>query len=823
MTRFLATVFGLLIAAIALSGFTTRKPAACATFGACQLPLASYQSSPLVVSPNGPYTTIQAALDEAQNGDTIEVRGGTYAGPLIVEKSVQLQGIDWPVIDGGGRGTVVTLAAPGIVFKSFEVRGSGVEPDQDHAGITLTAAHVTVEDNRLRDVLFGIFVAQADDAQVRGNDISSKEEYETGRRGDAIRLWYSVRAVIENNHVHDARDVVIWYSAEAIIRNNLIEGGRYGIHLMYCNQAQMVDNRLLNNSVGVYTMYSNDVILRDNLIQGQRGPSGYALGFKDADNVLVAHNTLVDNEAGAFLDGLPFSPQGYGRFENNILAFNDVGFILQPAVRGATFTGNTFWENVEQVAVQGGGQVGQNTWQGNYWSDYTGFDANGDGQGDVPYQAERFFESLTDREPRLRALLYSPAAQAIEMAAQTFPIIRPQPKLTDPAPSVQPAPLSITVSPTPATPASVPAAVVIILAVLLGLAGSPLLRKYRLVSSNNAPMKHPMTHYQSPITNSHTPIRVTDLSKRFGKAQVLRQVTFEVERGRAIALWGPNGAGKTTLLKTILGLLDFDGGIAIEGYDVKREGKLARRQIGYVPQEVIFYDWTVKATMAFYARLKQVRSSRLSGQEVTEVTTTNTNGRSGRLSGQEATEVAPTNPAGRIPSLLQQLGLLDHQDKSVSTLSGGLRQRLALAVALLADPPILLLDEPTANLDAQARREYLSLLAALRRQGKTILFASHRLEELEILADQVVILEQGQLVETITPEALRQRLDPTVEMTLWVPEPQRGGAVKLLQDQGLPAHLNGRGTVVVTVHTGQKMQMLDVLTGQGISVLDFEL
>ncbi|MEW5985519.1 MAG: nitrous oxide reductase family maturation protein NosD [Chloroflexota bacterium] len=815
MTRFLATMFGLLIATIFLSGFTTRKPAACATFGACQLPIANYQSSSLVVSPDGPYMTIQAALDEAQDGDTIEVRGGRYAGPLVVEKSVTLQGVDWPVIDGGGRGTVVTLAAPGVIFRGFEVRGSGVEPDRDHAGITLTAPQITVEGNRLRDVLFGIFVAQADDAQVRGNDISSKDDYETGRRGDAIRLWYSVRAIIENNHVHDARDVVIWYSTGVIMRGNLIEGGRYGIHLMYCDQAQVENNRLLNNSVGVYTMYSNDVTLRDNLIQGQRGPSGYALGFKDADNVLVAHNTLVDNGAGAFLDGLPFSPQGYGRFENNILAFNDVGFILQPAVRGATFTSNTFWENVEQVAVQGGGQLGENRWQGNYWSDYTGFDADGDGQGDIPYQAERFFESLTDREPRLRALLYSPAAQAIEMAAQTFPIIRPQPKLTDPSPSVQPAPLPNMVSPEPAASASVPAGFMIVLTVLLGLLGLPLLRKWtrigrisgfgkrQLVSSNDSNMNQPLASYQLPITNDHAPIRVTNLGKRFGKAQVLRQVTFDVPRGRAIPLWGPNGAGKTTLLKAILGLLDFDGDIEIEGHDVKRQGKLARRQMGYVPQEVIFYDWTVAATMSFYARLKQVRSSRLSGREVTEV--------------------APANLSGRIPTLLQQLGLLEHQHKAVSTLSGGLRQRLALAVALLADPPILLLDEPTANLDAQARREYLSLLATLRRQGKTILFASHRLEELEILADQVVILEAGQLVEVITPEALRQRLDPAVEMTLWLPEPQRSGAVRLLQEQGLPAHLNGRGTVVVTVHNGRKMQMLDSLTGQGISVLDFEL
>lgn len=393
----------------------------------------------LIVSPEGPYTTIQAALADARDGDVIEVRPGTYRGPLVVDKTVTLEGVDWPVVDSGEQGTVVTLNAPGAVFRGFEVRGSGVEPDQDHAGITLTAPGILVENNRLRDVLFGIFVAQADGSIVRGNDITSKEQYDEGRKGDGIRLWYTPRTIVEGNHVHGARDVVIWYSTDIIARDNLIENGRYGIHLMYTDGAHIERNRILNNSVGVYTMYSNDVVVRDNLIRGQRGPSGYALGFKDSDRVDVADNVLVDNRAAVFLDGTPFTGQGYGRFRDNILAFNDVGVVLLPSIRGNTFEGNTFWENVEQVETQGPNAGAANTWQGNYWSDYTGFDADGDGLGDVPYRSERLFENLIDRIPTLRALLYSPAAQTVEFAASTFPIVRPQPKLADPAPRALPA------------------------------------------------------------------------------------------------------------------------------------------------------------------------------------------------------------------------------------------------------------------------------------------------------------------------------------------------------------------------------------------------
>ena len=115
------------------------------------------------------------------------------------------------------------------------------------------------------------------------------------------------------------------------------------------------------------------------------------------------------------------------------------------------------------------------------------------------------------------------------------------------------------------------------------------------------------------------------------------------------------------------------------------------------------------------------------------------------------------------------------------------------------------------------------LLAGLRREGKTILFATHRLEELELLADEVLLLEQGRLVETVSPETLKGRLTPAVELSLWVAEGQRASALELFTGQGWPAHLNGRGSVVVSVETAGKMRPLAALREQGIAVLDFEV
>jgi ABC-type multidrug transport system ATPase subunit len=279
---------------------------------------------------------------------------------------------------------------------------------------------------------------------------------------------------------------------------------------------------------------------------------------------------------------------------------------------------------------------------------------------------------------------------------------------------------------------------------------------------------------------------VDRLSKSYGRTRVLETVSFEVRPGESLALWGPNGAGKTTLLKALLGLIDFQGAIQIEGCDVRRSPKLARSRLGYVPQEAVFYDLSVRATVDFYRRLKKA-------------------------------------PPGRAEHLLELLGLAEHAGKPVPALSGGLKQRIALLIALLTDPPVLLLDEPTANLDAQARHDYLELLAGLHHEGKTIVFASHRVEEVESLADRVLVIAGGRVKDVLKPEELRRRLVPEVQMTLWVTEPERARALSRLGKAGVRAHANGRGTLVLRVRAEEKMQPLQVLRNEGIAVLDFEV
>jgi ABC-type multidrug transport system ATPase subunit len=262
-------------------------------------------------------------------------------------------------------------------------------------------------------------------------------------------------------------------------------------------------------------------------------------------------------------------------------------------------------------------------------------------------------------------------------------------------------------------------------------------------------------------------------------------LSFRVDSGEALALWGPNGAGKTTAIRCVLGLIRGRGRITIAGFDARRQGKAARRSLGYVPQELCLHDdFTALDALHFYARLKRAGSDR---------------------------------PA----RVLREVGLEDHGRKRVRELSGGMKQRLALAIALLADPPLLVLDELTSNLDAEARSGFTALLRDVKRQGKTILFTSHRLDEIEQLADRVLVMERGRARFECVPEALAGRLGLRSVLKVFVDAARIPDAVEALRRRGFIAAPNGIG-VHVEIPSRRKASPILALEAAAIDVLDFE-
>lgn len=220
-------------------------------------------------------------------------------------------------------------------------------------------------------------------------------------------------------------------------------------------------------------------------------------------------------------------------------------------------------------------------------------------------------------------------------------------------------------------------------------------------------------------------IRVSHLTKRYGGFTAVDDLSFEVAPGETFALLGPNGSGKSTTLKCLVGLAEPDaGGIEIAGCDLRRDPRRARRQISYLPQRADFHDvLTAREVLDFYRRLRHLPPERVAWA---------------------------LDPA--------RFHFNGFADKPVGQFSGGMKQRLALAVACLPDAPVLLLDEPTASLDPASAVRFRRFLAALKSEGKTIVFTSHVLADVEQLADRVAILVGGRLAVLESIADLREKM-----------------------------------------------------------------
>ena len=218
-------------------------------------------------------------------------------------------------------------------------------------------------------------------------------------------------------------------------------------------------------------------------------------------------------------------------------------------------------------------------------------------------------------------------------------------------------------------------------------------------------------------------LRVAGLVKRYGDNEVVRGLTFAIRRGECFGLLGPNGAGKTTTLRCCLGLIDPDGGtIEMVGLPVPQAARAARIRVGVVPQvDNLDPDFTVTENLEIYGRYFGIDRKTL---------------------------------AVRIPTLLEFAGLASKGSAGIRTLSGGMKRRLTLARALINDPELLILDEPTTGLDPQARHLIWGGLRQLLSQGKTILLTTHFMDEAERLATRLAVIDHGTLIASDTPRAL---------------------------------------------------------------------
>jgi ABC-2 type transport system ATP-binding protein len=235
-------------------------------------------------------------------------------------------------------------------------------------------------------------------------------------------------------------------------------------------------------------------------------------------------------------------------------------------------------------------------------------------------------------------------------------------------------------------------------------------------------------------------LSLSHMIKRFGDQSALNDVSFEVAKGQTLGLLGPNGAGKTTALSIMSGLLQQDSGtIKFDGREVRRTDRVFKLRIGLVPQDLALYDeLTAWQNLEFFAGLYGL--TKLKFRE-------------------------------RATNVLALVELKDRRNHRVNTFSGGMKRRLNLAAALLHDPDLLLLDEPTVGVDPQSRNAIFENLIELKRQGKTLVYTTHYMEEAERLCDRIVIIDHGKVIANDTAHGLYRRLPPSQTIFLQIDEP----------------------------------------------------
>ena len=379
-----------------------------------------------------PGASIAAAIQAAKAGDTVKVARGYYEEHLLIDKPLRLVGIDRPTLSGGERGDVIRIKSPDVVIEGFIIRDSGADLTAQNAGIYVEPGshRIAIRNNALVYNLFGIWIEKLTDPEVSNNLITSKRDLSSARRGNGIQLYNTSGARIIGNHISFARDgIYVDVSHHAVFRGNTMHDLRYGSHYMNSNDNLWEDNESYHNRGGLALMEVRRQVVRNNRAWGN---SDHGIMLRTIQDSVIENNVVAGNARGFFIYDAE-----YNVLKGNRIIGNRVGAHVWAGSIHNDVDGNDFIQNREQVRYVASRDEAWGKKQGNYWSNYAGWDGNGDGTGDVPYEANDMVDRLTWKFPLVKLLLNSPAVHSLRLIARQFPLLR-SPSIVDAQPRMQP-------------------------------------------------------------------------------------------------------------------------------------------------------------------------------------------------------------------------------------------------------------------------------------------------------------------------------------------------------------------------------------------------
>jgi nitrous oxidase accessory protein len=375
----------------------------------------------IVVGPNQPVQRITDALQIARGGETIRVLPGTYReSPIRIDRPVTLIGEGFPVLDGEGDRTVIEIAADSVVVRGFRIRGAGTSHVRENSGIYIGQVRgCLVEGNRLEENFFGIYLAKTKECRVADNEISATGTRES-TSGNGIHLWNATGIEVAGNRISGHRDgIYLEFAKETVLTGNRSEGNlRYGLHFMFSDDTEYRGNEFRRNGAGVAVMYSKGVRMHDNTFEDNWGAASYGLLLKEISDAEVIGNRFRRNTVGIYAEG-----SSHVEVRGNEFIRNGWAVRMRSNTRENRFTDNNFIDNLFEITTDT--RQNRNTFAGNYWSRYSGYDLTGDGFGDVPHRPVRLFSVIVERTPAAMVLLRTLFVDLLDLAERVMPVLTP--------------------------------------------------------------------------------------------------------------------------------------------------------------------------------------------------------------------------------------------------------------------------------------------------------------------------------------------------------------------------------------------------------------
>lgn len=362
---------------------------------------------------------LQPLVDQASPGDVLQLPPGVWSGPVVIDKPLTIRG-PGAIVDGGGRGTVVRVDAPNVTLSDLVIEHGGRDVDGPDACVYVTqrATRARIRANSLSRCGFGIWIHRTEDVVVEGNRIIGPTTGHRADRGNGIHLFDGTRLLVRDNVISGGRDgIYVAATEDSRIEGNRMSDTRYGIHYMFSYDNVVSHNHARGNVGGIALMESHGITATHNVSSDNKE---HGILFRDAQRCTIRHNRVERNGNGLF-----FFSSVDNVIEHNVVAHNEVGAKVWAGSDRNEVSSNAFLGNrVQLFYVASSDLVWGDARAGNFWSDYLGWDQNGDGVGDRPYRVDSFTTRLIHRYPAASLLLRSPALELLTHLEQTLPLLR---------------------------------------------------------------------------------------------------------------------------------------------------------------------------------------------------------------------------------------------------------------------------------------------------------------------------------------------------------------------------------------------------------------